>query len=75
MNKVGATCKQACMANLRDKYYTELFRTITDCNDCNGAPLSNEKILDSIHKVIVEEEVDAHNITVDTLSQTPNTQI
>ena len=58
-----------------------LFRTITDCNDRNGAPLSNEKIIDTMHRVIVEEESDAHNITLDvhnvtadTFSQTPNTQ-
>ena len=65
------------MATPRDKYYTELLRTITDCNDLNGALFSNEKIRDAIHRVIVEEEADLHNVTVDTFSQTPvvpNTQ-
>ena len=44
LNKLEATCKQACMATPRDKSYTELYRTITDCNDRNDAPLSNKKI-------------------------------
>ena len=44
LNKLYATCKRACMATPRDKYYTELFRTITDSNDRNSAPLFNEKI-------------------------------
>ena len=62
------------MAPQRDKYYTELFRTIIDCTDHNGEQLSNENIQYAIHKVIAEEEADAHNVTVDTFSQTPNTQ-
>ena len=44
--------------------------------------LSNEKIWESIYKVIAEEELDAHNITSDAynvtgdnFSQTSNTQI
>ena len=68
-------CKQACILTRRDKYYTEFFRTITYCNECNGAPLSNEKIQYAIHKFITEEEADTHNITVDTFRQTSNTQI
>ena len=69
------------MVNLRDKYYTELLRTITDCNNCKDALLSNNKIREAIHKVISEDESDAHNITSDTqnvtvddFSQTSNTQ-
>ena len=78
LNRIDATCEQACMATSRDKYYTELYRTITDWNDQNGASLYNENILDAICRVIVEEEVEAHNVTVDTFSQTPvtpNTQV
>ena len=69
------------MENSRDKYYTELVSTITDCNDRNSAPLSNDNIRDEIHRSISEEEVDAynmtpgaHNVTVNTFSQTPDTQ-
>ena len=38
LNRLDAMCKRACMATPRDKYHTELYRTITYCNDCNGAP-------------------------------------
>ena len=54
-----------------------MYRTITDLNGCNGAPLYNDNIRDAIHRVIVEDEADAHNVTVYTFSQipvTPNTQ-
>ena len=39
------------MENSRDKYYTEMYKTLVDYNDCNDAPLSNENILEAIHKV------------------------
>ena len=77
LNKLDATCKQACMVTQRDKYYTEFLRTIIYFNDSNGAPLSNDNIWDAIHRVIVEEEADAHNVPVHNFSQTfvtPNTQ-
>ena len=38
LNNYDATWKRACMANSRDKHYTELLRTITDYNNCNDAP-------------------------------------
>ena len=82
LNRRDATCEQACMATLRDKYYTGFFRTITYCNNCNNASFSNEKTRYSVHRVIAEEEVDAqnitldsHNVAVDTFSHTSNTQI
>ena len=51
-----------------------MYETLIDYNDRNDALLSNEKTWQEIHKVISEEESDAHNVTVDTFSQTPNTQ-
>ena len=51
------------MATPRDKYHTELFRTIIDFNDCNSEPLSNENILNEMYIIIAEY---AHNITSDT---------
>ena len=81
LNKLGATCKQACMATSRDKYYTKIYDTLIYYNDRNDVPLSNENFQQAIYKVIEEEELDAHNITldshnitVDTFSQTSNTQ-
>ena len=44
LNKLDAMFEQACMATPRDKYYTELFRTITYFNNHNNAPFSNEHI-------------------------------
>ena len=44
-DRLDTTCEQACMATPRDEYHMELYRTITACNDCNSAPLFNEKIL------------------------------
>ena len=38
LNKLYAMCERVCMETPRDKYYTELFRTITDCNNRNDAP-------------------------------------
>ena len=49
-------------------------RTTTYFNNRNDAPLSNEQIQEAMHKLISEEEVDAHNIIVDTFSQKSNTQ-
>ena len=66
LNKLNAMCELACMATPRDKYHMEFFRTITYCNDSNYAPLSNDSIQYEIHKVIAEEESDAHNVTVGT---------
>ena len=58
-----------------------MLRDIIDFNNCNDSPLSNENILEAIHKFIEEEDLDAHNITsdahnvtVDNFIQTSNTQ-
>ena len=46
---------------------------MTDCNDRNGEPFSNEKIQYEICIVIVEEEAEANNVTADTFCQTTKT--
>ena len=73
MNKFDATYEQACMAAQIDKYSIELYRTITDSNDRNGASFFNEKIQYSIRRVIIQEESKAHYVTVDNFSQRPVT--
>ena len=65
LNKLDATYKQACMATSRDKFYTKMYETLIDYNERNDAPLSIEKIQQEINKVIAEEELDAHIITLD----------
>ena len=68
-------CKQACMANSRDKYYTEMHKALTNCNDRNNTPLLNEKIREATHKVIEEESMsDANNVSAETFKPTPNAQ-
>ena len=56
LNKLDATCEQACMATSKDKYYTELCNTITDYNDRNNMPLSNVNICESILQVMRKDE-------------------
>ena len=67
LNKIDASCEQACMENSKDKYYMELCNTITDYYDCNNTPLSNMNIHEAILQVMREEEeatiTDANNIT------------
>ena len=44
VNRLDEMCEQACLATTRDKYIMELYGTIKDFNDRNGAPFSNENI-------------------------------
>ena len=44
LNSLHTTCEKACMENSREKYYTEMFKTLNDYSDCNDAPLFNKKI-------------------------------
>ena len=55
------------METSRDRYYTEIFKTLTYYNDRNNTPLSNEKIREAINKVMEEESIsNDNNITADT---------
>ena len=63
LSRIDTMCEQACMENSRDKYYTEMYKTLNYYNDCNNAPLSNEKIREAIHEVMEMERV--HPRTVD----------
>ena len=47
-----AISKRECMANPKDKYYTEMYKTLFDQNYLNNAPLSNGKVREAIHKAI-----------------------
>ena len=75
LNRLEVMCERACIATSRDRYYTEIYKTLTDNNYCNNTPLSNEKIREAIRKVTEEESIlDANNVTADTFSHTSNTQ-
>ena len=60
------------MENLKDKYWTEMYDTITNYNERNHAPLSNSSIRESIDKVMLEEQAESDNATVDTFSPQRN---
>ena len=44
------------MATPKDKYYTTLLESLGDDNNRNGALLSNEKLRQSVSKVMEETE-------------------
>ena len=44
LNRLDATCEQYCMEISRDRYYTEMYKTLTDYNYRNNTPLSNDNI-------------------------------
>ena len=48
--------ERACMANEKDKYWTKIYDNLTNYNDRNHTPLSNAKIREAIHKVMLEEQ-------------------
>ena len=80
LNRLDVTYEQACMATTRDKYYTKMLETLVDYNDRNNAPLSNEKLWQSISKFMSETEAeerniisDSNNMTMDTVCQSPVT--
>ena len=56
LNRLDVTYKQECMATPKDKYYTKLLKTVVDYNDYHNAPFSNEKLQQSMSKVIAETE-------------------
>ena len=63
------------MATSRDKYYREMFKTLSYYNDHKNMSLSNVKIQEAIGKVIKESSIaDANNVTAYTFSHTSNTQ-
>ena len=52
-----------------------MFNTLTDYNDRNNTPLSNDNIREAIRKITEKQLIqDANKITVDTFSHTSNTQ-
>ena len=49
--------------------------TLTDYNDRNNTPLSNQKIRETMVKAVEQESIlDVNNVTADTFSHTSNTQ-
>ena len=55
LNKLDVTCERACMETSRDKYYKEMYKTLTGYNEYNNMPLSNANIIEAMRKVTEEE--------------------
>ena len=53
------------MKNTKEKYWSEMYDTITNYNDRNYTPLSNTNIREAIDKEIMEEQAEENNATVD----------
>ena len=63
------------MATLKDKYYNTLLNTLVDDNNRKGTPLCNEKLRQTVGKVMEETEAEfernINEITCDTSFQSP----
>ena len=76
LNNLDATCKKACIATSKDKYYTKMFNTLTGYNDRKNMPWSNANIIEAICKVMEEESItDDNNATADTFSHASSAHI
>ena len=60
--------EHVCMENAKGNYWSEMYDNITNYNECNNKPLSNEKIREAIDQVILEDKTEADNIMVDAFS-------
>ena len=67
-NKLDTAYERVCMANEKDKYWTEMYYTITDYNELNHTPFSSAKIRKELDKVMLEEQAEPNNTTVDIFS-------
>ena len=52
LDRLDVTYERACMATLKEKYYTKLLKTLVDENNLSGVPFSNEKLRQAVSKVM-----------------------
>ena len=71
MNRLDVAHERACMATPRDEYYTNMLETLINHNYRHSAPLSSEKIRQSVIRVMAETkeaecdpEYNANNVTM-----------
>ena len=65
-NNLETACEHACTKNSKDNDWAEIYDTTKNYNDRNHTPLSNSKIRETTDKVILEEQAETSNVTVDT---------
>ena len=54
LNILGVVYEQAYMDTTKDKSYTKMLEMLVDYNDRNNVPLSNERILQVVSRVMAE---------------------
>ena len=52
-NKLDVTYKRTGTENTEEKYWSEIYDTITNSNECNHAPLSNTRIREEIDQLML----------------------
>ena len=67
-NNLDTMYEHACMENVKNDYWTEMYDVITNYNVRNHTPLSNLKIIEAIDKLIMEKQAEANNFMADTFS-------
>ena len=60
------------MKNTKEKYWSEMYDTITNYNEWNHTLLSNANIREEINQLILEEQSEANNIMIDMFSPQRN---
>ena len=53
------------MENAKEKYWGEMYDTMTKYNDQHHTPLSKVNIIEAIYQVMREEDAEENNVTVD----------
>ena len=48
--------ERACIANVREEYYTKMLDSLLDHNDCHGTPLSSKNLQEAVSRVMSETE-------------------
>ena len=71
-NNMDTHFERACVANVKEKYQSEIYDTITNYNDRNHIPLSSANNREAINQLIMEEQAESNNINVDTFSPQRN---
>ena len=71
-NNLDVAYEHMCMANAKNYYWTYMYDTITNYNNCNYTPLSNANIIEAINKVLLETKAEENNSIDDTISQMRN---
>ena len=69
LDRLDVTYQRAFMATPQDKYYTQMLKNIIKVHNCEGEPLSNERLRQAVIDVREENDTEhehkINNITCD----------